>query len=90
MNKMLRFLLFAFLISWVNAQSGNLRYMINFTGTGNSTVVDKVKKRLFKIKCTGDEVVVTEDHSIIVSRNNQLISCKPMDILKTDKVIKIT
>lgn len=47
----------------------------------------KVKKRMFKIKVNGKEVEITEDHSIMVLRNNKLISIKPKDILKTDKLI---
>lgn len=49
----------------------------------------KVKKRMFKIKCNGDEVIITEDHSMIVLRNETLIEIKPKDVLKTDKLIKI-
>lgn len=48
----------------------------------------KVKKRLFKITVKGKSVTVTEDHSVIVSRDGKLISVKPMDIKKTDKLIK--
>ena len=49
----------------------------------------KVKKRMFKIKCRNKEVIVTEDHSIMVKRNNELLSVKPKDILKTDLIINI-
>ncbi len=49
----------------------------------------KVKKRMFKIKCNGDEVVITEDHSIIVLRNNIITEVKPNNLKKTDKIIKI-
>ena len=49
----------------------------------------RVKKRMYKIKCNGNEVVITADHSIIVLRNDELLSVKPNDILKTDKLIKI-
>ena len=47
----------------------------------------KVKKKMFKIKINDKEVEITEDHSIMVLRNNKLISIKPKDILKTDKLI---
>lgn len=50
----------------------------------------KVKKRMYKIKCNGDEVIITEDHSMIVLRNETLLEIKPKDILKTDKIIKIS
>lgn len=49
----------------------------------------KVKKRMYKIKCGGDEVIITEDHSMIVIRDDMLIEIKPKDVLKTDKLIKI-
>ena len=48
-----------------------------------------VKKRLFKIKCNGNEVVITNDHSIMVKRDNELIEVKPFDIRKTDKLIMV-
>lgn len=46
-----------------------------------------VKKRMYKIKCNGKEVIMTEDHSIIVNRNGKNISVSPKDILKTDTLI---
>lgn len=49
----------------------------------------KVKKRLFKIKCDGNEVVITNDHSIMVKRDGKLIEVKPFEIKKTDKLILI-
>lgn len=48
-----------------------------------------VKKRLFKIKCNGNEVVITNDHSIVVKRDDELIEVKPFDIRKTDKLILV-
>lgn len=48
-----------------------------------------VKKRMYKIKCNGKEVIITEDHSIMTNRNGKLISVKPKDILKTDMLITI-
>lgn len=47
----------------------------------------KVKKELFKIKTKDREVVVTEDHSIIIKRNDEYLTVKPRDILSTDKII---
>lgn len=55
----------------------------------NYVMKHKVKKRMFKIKCNGDEVVITEDHSVIVFRNEQLVSVKPLEIKETDQIIKI-
>lgn len=46
-----------------------------------------VKKRMYKIKCNGKEVIMTEDHSIIVNRNGKNISVSPKDILKGDRLI---
>lgn len=46
-----------------------------------------VKKRMFKIKCNGKEVIMTEDHSIIVNRNGKNISVSPKNILKGDRLI---
>ena len=49
----------------------------------------KVKKRFFKIKTSYREIIITEDHSLMVLRNNELISVKPSEVLKTDKVLRI-
>lgn len=46
-----------------------------------------VKKRMFKIKVKNKEVIVTEDHSIIVKRDGILCSVKPKEILKTDIIL---
>lgn len=48
-----------------------------------------VKKKMYKIKVGGKEVTVTQDHSLIVMRDNKLISVKPYQIKKTDKFIYI-
>lgn len=47
----------------------------------------KVNKRMFKVKCNGKEVTITEDHSIMVVRDGVLIECKPADIIKGDKLV---
>ena len=50
----------------------------------------KVSKPKWKIKTkSGKEIIVTNNHSIIVFRDNKQIDVKPKDILKTDKVICI-
>ena len=49
----------------------------------------KVKKRMYKIKVIDKSVTVTEDHSIIVKRNNKIISIKPFEIQKTDMICYI-
>ena len=53
----------------------------------NYVMKHKVKKRMFKIKVNGKEVVVTEDHSIMVLRNGCVIECKPNNIQKGDKLV---
>ena len=49
----------------------------------------KVKKRMFKITVGGKSVTVTEDHSVIVKRNGELISVKPQDITEYDLLITL-
>lgn len=51
----------------------------------------KVFKAKWKIKTkSGKEVIITNDHSIMVMRNNELIKVKPCEInKKTDKIISI-
>jgi DNA polymerase elongation subunit (family B) len=63
-----------------NIKLNNIKYIMKH----------KVRKKLFKIKCNGNEVTVTEDHSIMVERNGEIISVTPNSInKKTDKIIKI-
>jgi hypothetical protein len=50
----------------------------------------KVSKEKWKLKTkTGKEIEITNDHSMIVFRNEQKIEIKPRDILKTDKILII-
>jgi len=53
----------------------------------NYVMKHKVKKRMFKISVAGKEVCITEDHSIMIERNNRIISVKPLEIKTTDKII---
>lgn len=47
-------------------------------------------KSRFRIKTkSGKELEITGDHSMMIIRNNELITVKAKDILKTDKVITI-
>jgi DNA polymerase elongation subunit (family B) len=55
----------------------------------NYIMKHKVKKKLYKIKTGQNEIIITEDHSIIVNRNNEYVSIKPKDVLKMDKIIEI-
>lgn len=48
----------------------------------------KVTKAKWKLKTkTGKEIIVTNDHSMIVFRKGKKIEIKPRDILKTDKIL---
>jgi hypothetical protein len=50
----------------------------------------KVNKTQWKIKTkSGKEIIVTNDHSLIIFRNSKQIEIKPNDIIKGDKVICI-
>lgn len=55
----------------------------------NYIMKHKVKKRMFRIKSGDSFVDVTEDHSVMVIRDNAMVSVKPKEILKSDKIIKI-
>ena len=51
----------------------------------------RVKKRMFKIKSSsGKEVIVTQDHSIIVVRDGKIIDVSPTQLLESDRIINIT
>ena len=47
----------------------------------------KVKKKLYKIKVNGKEIICTEDHSVIIKRNGKFLDIKPKDIKVGDKII---
>jgi len=49
----------------------------------------RVKKRMFKITVGGVSVTVTEDHSVMILRNNRILSIKPAEITRFDKCINI-
>jgi DNA polymerase elongation subunit (family B) len=50
----------------------------------------KVSKKKWKLKLkSGKEVIVTNDHSLIVFRNGKKLEVKPSEILKTDKVLSV-
>lgn len=55
----------------------------------NYILMHKVNKKMFRIKINDDYVDVTEDHSIIVKRDNTLISLKVTEIKNGDKLIKL-
>lgn len=47
----------------------------------------KVNKRMFKISVNNKSVIITEDHSVMINRNDKLLSVKPTEILETDELI---
>jgi Intein splicing domain len=48
----------------------------------------RVSKPKWKLKTkSGKEIVVTNDHSMIVFRNGEKIEVKPSEILQTDKIL---
>lgn len=50
----------------------------------------KVNKSKWKLKTkSGKEIIVTNDHSMIVFRNGKKLKIKPKDILKTDKILVV-
>lgn len=49
----------------------------------------KVKKEMFEIKVNGNKTTITKDHSLMVMRNDELISIKPKDVKKGDKLVYI-
>lgn len=53
----------------------------------NYIMKHKVRKKIYRIKHGNKYVDITEDHSIMIRRNNEIISVKPCDISKTDKII---
>ena len=65
---------------------------------GNLLVEDKiihimrhrVKKKLYKIEVNENEIILTEDHSLVVERNGELISIKPYEVNVNDIFINIS
>lgn len=50
----------------------------------------KVSKPKWKLKTkSGKEIIVTNDHSMIVFRNGEKLEIKPSKILKTDKILTV-
>jgi hypothetical protein len=47
----------------------------------------KVSKKKWKLKVGGKEIIVTNDHSMIVLRDGEEIVVKPSEIKKSDKVL---
>jgi hypothetical protein len=49
----------------------------------------KVKKKQYRIKTETSSVVVTEDHSIMIMRDGNLIEAKPNELLDTDRIVRL-
>lgn len=47
----------------------------------------KTSKKRWKLKAGGKEIIVTEDHSLIVFRNGEKIEIKPYEIKGSDEVL---
>jgi hypothetical protein len=47
----------------------------------------KTSKKKWKIKSGGKEIIITEDHSLIVFRNGEKIEIKPKELKSGDRVI---
>lgn len=58
-----------------------------FFGKVNYVMRHKVKKNMYKVRYRNKEVIITEDHSIVIKRDEELISCTPLDIKEKDKII---
>lgn len=50
----------------------------------------KVSKKKWKIKVGGNELILTNDHSLIVFRNGVKMEVKPSDVKRTDKILICT
>jgi len=55
----------------------------------NYVMKHQVKKRMFKITVNDSEVIVTEDHSVMVKREGKIIEVKPDEIKKDDFLITL-
>lgn len=49
----------------------------------------KVNKRMFKITVNDKSVIITEDHSLVVKRENKLVSVKAQELKNTDEIIQL-
>jgi intein/homing endonuclease len=59
-------------------------------GSYNYVYRHKTNKRRFRLTDNlGNQVIVTEDHSVIISDNGELIEKKPAEVKKGDKILTI-
>ena len=73
-------------------------YGISFKPKKNETIEDKtitnvikskVKKKMYKVKCKGKEIICSEDHRVLVSRDGNIIEVFPDQLQKTDLLITV-
>lgn len=50
----------------------------------------KTKKCMYRVTVNDKEIIITEDHSLVVERNGNLISVKPNEVLDGDVFINIS
>jgi hypothetical protein len=72
---------------------------VTLTVNDNHELIDKeiiycmkhlVKKRFFRIKTDTNEVIITEDHSLMVKRNGYLIGIKVKELMEGDEIYEIS
>lgn len=77
----------------VNCEENVLNYDENkglYYAPVKRVIRHKVSKAKWKLKTkSGEEIIVTNDHSMIVFRDNKKLEVKPSEILKTDKILSI-
>ena len=57
--------------------------------TITNVIKSKVKKKMYKVKCKGKEIICSEDHRILVSRDGNIIEVFPDQLQKTDLLIMV-
>ena len=57
--------------------------------TITNVIKSKVKKKMYKVKCKGKEIICSEDHRILVSRDGNIIEVFPDQLQKTDLLITV-
>ena len=63
---------------------------VNKTSKVRRLIRHKVSKRKFKIKVGDKEVIMTEDHGLMVKRGEDIIRISPKEIKKGDKAVIMT
>jgi len=74
----------------IRVASYDKMYNRAYYGNINYVYRHKVQKHMFEIEDEfGNKVTVTEDHSIMVKRNGDLVEVKPLDITDNDIIISL-